>query len=86
MNAYTWSELKKLHDDKLVKEHDWRAEHTVVGIDYFLEEMRHRNHARHAEAMGAYTQRITRMTVIITVASVVMAVGAIVNAAVTFWR
>ena len=47
MPAPSWKELTQMEDDELIASHDQKAESTEPGLNYYLEELRHR------ELMGA---------------------------------
>jgi hypothetical protein len=65
--AHTYEELRKLSVAELVRQHDYHAKNTMVGISYYLEEVGRRDNARIARQMFW-------MTVVITVCTVVMAI------------
>ena len=67
--ALTLSDLRNLTDDELVERHDIQAKSTVVGIQYYLDELNRRNQERQTESMLRFTKWITVMTVVITVAT-----------------
>lgn len=80
--ALSLSDLRNLTYDELVEKHDYQAKTTVVGIQYFLDELSRRYQERQAEAMLRFTRWITAMTVIITVATlvnVVLAAGVLLR-------
>ena len=79
--ALSLSDLRKLTDDELVERHDAQAKTTVVGIQYFLDELDRRYQERQTKAMLRFTKWITVMTVVITSATVInlgIAVGVLV--------
>ena len=69
--ALSLSDLRKLTDDELVERHDAQAKTTVVGIQYFLDELDRRYQERQTKAMLRFTKWITVMTVVITSATVI---------------
>ena len=44
--AHSIEELKKLSDAELIRKHDKEARNTVVGTQYYVDEIRYRQHAR----------------------------------------
>lgn len=67
--ALSLSDLRNLTDDELVEKHDAQAKTTVVGIQYYLDELSRRYQERQTNSMLRFTKWITVMTVIITVAT-----------------
>lgn len=67
-------ELRALSDEELVRRHDQRAKHTVVGVNHYLAELARRDQDRQTSAMLQYTQQIKRLTVVVTAATVLNAV------------
>ena len=67
--ALSLSDLQNLTDDELVERHDAQARTTVVGTQYFEDELNRRYQERQTKAMLRYTAWITAMTVIITLAT-----------------
>ena len=54
--------LHSLSDDELVALHDRQAEHTTIGIDYYLDEIRRREQLammRSSEALARASHRLT---------------------------
>ena len=79
--ALSLSDLRSLTDDELVERHDYQAKTTVVGTQYFLDELNRRYQERQTKAMLRFTKWITLMTVAITSATVInlgIAVGMLV--------
>ena len=54
--ALSFSELRNLSDDQLVKMYDYQARTTRVGIDYFVDELNRRYQERSTKAMLEYTK------------------------------
>lgn len=67
----TVAKLRQLSDDELVRLHDAHAKNTVVGTAHYLGELERRHQQRATDAMLGYTRQITRLTVVITIATVV---------------
>ena len=67
--ALSLSDLRNLTDDELVEKHDYQAETTVIGIQYFLDELNRRQQERQTRAMLRFTTWITIMTIVITLAT-----------------
>ena len=79
--ALSLSDLRNLTDDELVERHDSQAKTTVVGTQYFLDELNRRYQERQTKAMLRFTKWITVMTAVITSATVInlgIAVGMLV--------
>ncbi len=60
--SYKIRELRNKSIDELIEEHDRLSEHTVVGTDYYLQELARRDAARQTEAMLGFTDTIRRLT------------------------
>ncbi|MHC4872691.1 MAG: hypothetical protein ACYTFY_12685 [Planctomycetota bacterium] len=69
--AKSWEDLKLLSDEELIKDYDLRADKTIVGINYYLEELRHRDIDRQTSAMLEYTKEIKYMTIVVTIATII---------------
>ena len=67
--ALSSSDLRTLTDDELAERYDSQAKTTVVGTQYFSDELNRRYQARHAKAMLRFTKWIAIMTVVITLAT-----------------
>ena len=67
--ALSLSDLQNRSDEELVALHDGQAKTTVVGIQYYLDELSRRYQERQTKAMVRFTKWITVMTVVITVAT-----------------
>ena len=67
--ALSLLDLRSLPDDELVERHDSQAKTTVVGTQYFLDELNRRYQERQTKAMRRFTKWITVMTVVITLAT-----------------
>ena len=64
-------ELRDTTDDVLIRDHDVLAESTVVGVDYYLDELARRESARQQARMIKLTYAIAVMTLIVTIATIV---------------
>ena len=76
---YTMAELKRLTDDQLIAAYDVAIERTIVGAEYYLEELRNRSQARVAVAVEKFTRWIFGLTLVVTLAT-------IINVVVALWR
>ena len=76
---YTMAELKRLSDEQLIAAYDVAIEQTIVGADYYLEELRNRSQERVAAAVEKFTRWIFGLTLVVTLAT-------IVNVVVALWR
>ena len=68
---YTLAELKRLSDDQIGAAYDVAIGQTIVGADYYLEELRSRRQTRVAAAVEKFTRWIFGLTLIVTVATIV---------------
>lgn len=73
----TLAELRALSDDELVGRHDQLAKHTVVGTNHYLQELTRRDQDRQTQAMLRHTRWVTVMTGVITIATIVNVVVAL---------
>ncbi len=71
MNSPSLTELRAMSDDELIEKHDLLAKNTIVGTQHFLDEVARREQSKQTEAMLSYTRRITWMTVVITLATII---------------
>jgi hypothetical protein len=53
--SYSLAELRSMPPDRLIREHDEQAKTTVMGVNYYLEEIARRD----AEAQGARMEQMT---------------------------
>lgn len=77
------SDLHALSDDQLIAEHDEHAKHTVIGTNYYVEELSRRAQERDALAMRQLAQAshsLSIRTLWLTVASTVLSVLAVIAA------
>lgn len=73
MNSPSLKELRAMSEDQLIENHDilaTRGAGTTVGTQYFLDEIARREQSKQTEAMLSYTRWITRMTVLVTLATI----------------
>jgi hypothetical protein len=63
--ARTIADLRAMSDEDLVRAHDSHAQHTVVGINYYLEELARRDAAGAGTRIEAMTHRIEVLTWVI---------------------
>ena len=64
-------ELKKLDDAAIIAAHDNAASSTVVGVRYFLDELRARENAKVSASLEKLTKRMYLMTLVIMAATIV---------------
>ncbi len=69
--ANSISALKKLSDEEIIRLHDNTAQNPVIGISYYLDELRSRDIQRSQDAMEKLTNRIYWLTLVVTVATAV---------------
>ena len=67
----SYSELKKLSDEELIRQHDLHAPKTVVGTRHFLDELRSRENGRVSLSVERMTKHIFWLTCMIGVATLV---------------
>jgi cytochrome c oxidase assembly factor CtaG len=63
--SLTYAEIRDRRDDDLVQEHDELAKHTIVGVDYYLEELRRREAKRQTNSMRRLTWVMAMLTLVI---------------------
>lgn len=83
--SYSLSDLKSLSDEQLVAGHDDHAKTTVVGVSYFLAELRHRELQRLAQSQQRAAEKMERLTKWITWLTVFIAFMTVVNVVVVLW-
>ena len=83
--SYSWRELKALSDEQLVEAHDRQALSTEVGVNYYLEELRHRDQRTIAESQQRIAEGVLRLTERITFLTKVIVALTVVNVAVAIW-
>lgn len=64
MKAFSIKELRKISKKELIKKHDDKAKNTIVGINYFLDELHRRNLENHTKSMRYMTVVITATTIL----------------------
>lgn len=72
MLARPLGKLRAMSDEELVKEHDFTAVSTQVGINYYLEELQRRRSARADQMMLRLTWAIAAMTLVVATATTVL--------------
>lgn len=65
------AELRALSDEELIKKHDQHAPSVQVATKHYLEELHRRDQGRVSEAILKLTRRITVMTAVITLATII---------------
>jgi hypothetical protein len=63
------AELRALSDEELIARHDRQAPRTVVGTNHYLVELARRDQDRQTQAMLDLTRSIRTLTLIVTVAT-----------------
>ena len=69
--SYKIMELRKLTDTEIIELYDKAAAHTVVGLNYYTEELNRRSNERTNKTMVKCTILITIMTAVMLVATLV---------------
>lgn len=70
--------LRQVTDDELIREHDADAVHTVVGTDYYMQELFRRSAERAGERSQCLAERIYRLSIVTTIVSVLALIVAVV--------
>jgi len=58
-------DLRALSDEELISRHDAEAKQTVVGTQYYLDELHRRQQEWHTAVMVKYTKYILWLTIIV---------------------
>lgn len=85
--SHTIENLRHLSDEQLIKEHDEKAKHTVVGTQYYVDELERRSRNRSDKAMhrlAVESQKLARRTYIQSWVSVVTSILALAISALAF--
>lgn len=85
--SHTIDKLRHLSDEQLIKEHDEKAKHTVVGTNYYVDELDRRSRDRSDKAMhelAVESQKLARRTYIQSWISVGASVLALAVSALAF--
>ena len=80
------AELRTLSEEKLIANHGSVAQHTQVSTNHYLQELYRRDQERVAKAMLTYTRRITALTIIVTVATVIAMLATVGSIAIVYIR
>ncbi|WP_282006871.1 hypothetical protein [Propioniciclava sinopodophylli] len=75
--ARSIAELRRATDDELIREHDADAVHTVVGTDYYMQELFRRSSERASERAQQLSERIYQLSIVTTVVSVLALIVAV---------
>lgn len=65
--AYSLKKLRELSDDDLITEHDEVSQQTVMGMSYYLDELKRREQTRQTTTMLSYTRRMLWLTVFVAI-------------------
>jgi hypothetical protein len=71
MAAYSIAELQGMPMEQLIREHDAQAKNTVVGVNYYLDEIRRRQAKDQGDQMDRMTRTIRTFTIWIFLCTVV---------------
>ncbi len=80
--APSYKQLLDMSDEHLIASHDRLAEHTVLGISYYLDELRRRAADRQTQRLVELTvaiERFTRVVMVLTFVSVVLGALAVLK-------
>jgi hypothetical protein len=81
--------LQAMSDEELIRTYDEMAPGTMVGLDWYREELNRRAYERDAEAMRRLTEqtvRLTEQTARLTRMNTAVAILALVAAVISLWR
>jgi hypothetical protein len=73
-----YENLVALSDEELIKLYDEQARYTVVGLNYFTEEIVRRRNEKTNKALLNYTKWITIMTAVMLLSTIINVVVAII--------
>lgn len=62
--ALSLADLRRLRDAELIERHDAEAENTVVGVNYYLDELARRESKRQLNTVGRLTWVIAFLTAV----------------------
>ena len=79
MSIRKWNELKELSNNELIDEHDNEAKNTVVGTQYYVDELRYREQARVASEQGRVASQVERLTWWIARMTLVVTIATLIN-------
>jgi hypothetical protein len=65
------AEIKAMSDQELIEQHDKVATHTVMGVQYFLDELRSRENDRISKRMAIIADRMWWLSVAVSVATMI---------------
>jgi hypothetical protein len=86
--ALKLADLRSMSDEELVRTYDQMAPTTMVGLDWYREELNRRAYERDTEAMRSLTEqtvRLTEQTVRLTRVGIAVAVLALIVAVISLW-
>lgn len=69
--GYKLNDLRKLSEDELIAEYDELASRTIVGIDYYADELNRRSNEKTNRTMVKCTIWITIMTAVMSLATII---------------
>ena len=70
--------LRKLSDDEVIALHDSVAQHTQVGVQFYLDEVNRREQNKQTDLMVKYTKQMLGLTVFVAALTVVNVVAVII--------
>ena len=77
--SYSLHDLRSIPEERLITEHDQIAQHTSVGVQYYLDELARRDATKLAEKTEGATEEMRKLTRVITVLTVVNVVLVLVS-------
>lgn len=76
--SYSIARLREITDEQFIAEHDRQATHTVVGTQYYIDELDRRSRERATQAANNLANRSYWLSVSSTVLSAVATVVAVI--------
>ena len=79
--SHTIGQLQKLSDEDLIKEHDLIAKTTVVGTQYYMNELDRRSKERNEQAMlslSIETQKLATRTYGLSLITIALSIAALI--------
>ena len=77
--SHTWQKIKSLSDEELIAAHDKVSANTVVGVQYYLDELRYRSQNRIVEEQSRIAERVERYTKYLFWLTIAIAIATLIN-------
>jgi len=69
--SQTIEQLSKLSDDEIISLHDKAANNTVVGVQFYLDEINRREQNKQTKLMLKYTKYMLWLTILVTFLTII---------------